>query len=219
MSDDEDIPDFMKELSKGDFNQPDNGFGPEDIVWAGQKGDLDPDELIAEHGQDPYNQLQLLLMALVRGHTPDASSKEVRSRTQKAFTAITGDKSPKGAIERDYHVVLLDIAWRYFEALYANHGDEAAIQIQPLVRKALGGNANKIAAENGVDPNNLEKILVNKFMAAKDLYLSRATLDDGWDRVRSFSELKNAADWLAKAGIPIDQTGLKPTRLAKNHMK
>lgn len=219
MADDEDIPDFMKELSKGDFKRPDDGFGPEDIVWAGQKGDLDPDELIAKHGQDPYNQLQLLVMALVRGHTPTARSQDILSRTQTAMTAITGEKPRRGKIEVDYHSLLQEVAWRYFAAFYEGNLNDADVALLPIVRVVLSEDAARIAAEHGIEVANLERILVRKFEAKKDLYLSRATLDDDWDRVRSFSELKKAAELLAKAGIPIDQTGLKPTRLAKNHTK
>lgn len=97
MVEDDGIPDYLKKLSKGDPIISDDGFGPEDLVWTGRKGELDPDEIIDQRGQDPFNSLQLLLMALVRGHAPNASSQEVLSKTQKALTAITG-KTPRHAI-------------------------------------------------------------------------------------------------------------------------
>lgn len=81
MVEDEDIPECLEKLSKVGPIKSDDGFGPEDIPWTGQKGELDPDEIIGERGQDSFNPLQLLLMALVRGHTPDASSQEVLSQT------------------------------------------------------------------------------------------------------------------------------------------
>ena len=79
--------------------------------------------------------------------------------------------------------------------------------------------AREIAAEHGVEPDNLPKILATKFNEAKDLYLSRATTDDDWGRIRAFPELNAAIESLAATGIPIDQTTLKPTRLTKNLKK
>ena len=219
MAEDEEIPEYLKRLSLAGPIKSDDGFGPEDMVWTGRKGELDPDDFIGEHDQDPFNPLQLLLMALVRGQTPDASSQEVLSRTQKALTAITSETPLRGAIERDYHDLLLEVAWRYFEALIANNMNDGDFAVQPIVRDVLGGDAEGISAEHGIDSKNLERNLVNKFVENKDLYLSRATMDDDWDRVRSFPELNAAIESLATAGIPIDQTALKPTRLAKNHKK
>lgn len=219
MAEDEEIPDYVKaQMENGPIARPDN-FGPEDLVWTGFKGDLDPDEIVSERGQDPFDPLQLLLMALVRGQAPEASSHEIRSRTQKALTAITGEAPRRGAIERNYHPMLLEIAWRYFEALYENNMNEKGIELQPLVRDVLGDDRDAIAAENGINPDNLERNLVKKFAKTKDLYLSRATLDDDWDRVRGFPDLNAAIESLAAAGIPINQTVLKPTRLTKNRNK
>lgn len=115
--------------------------------------------------------------------------------------------------------MLQEVAWRYFVALVGNNMRDGKIELQPIVRDVLGADTNRIAAEHGVEPDNLPKILATKFNYAKDLYLSRATLDDDWDRVRAFPDLNAAIESLATAGIPIDQTALKPTRLAKNHKK
>jgi len=219
MAEDEEIPEYLKKLSKGGPIKSDDGFGPEDVAWTGKLGELDPDEIIAEQGQDPFNPLQLLLMALVRGHTPEAKSQEVLSITQTAFTAITGKKPRRGAIERDYHALLQEVAWRYFVALVANNMSDGDIELQPIVRDVLGADTEQIAAEHGVEPDNLPKILATKFNEAKDLYLSRATTDDDWDRIRAFPDLNAAIESLATAGIKVDQTTLKPTRLAKNLKK
>jgi hypothetical protein len=219
MTEDEEIPEYLKKLSKGGPIKPDGGFGPEDMAWTGSKGELDPDAIIDERGQDPFNTLQLLLMALVRGYSRDASSQEVLSRTQTALAAITGEKPRRGAIERDYHALLQEVAWRYFVALVDNNMSDGDIELQPIVREVLGADTEQIAAEHGVEPDNLPKILATKFNEAKDLYLSRATTDDDWARIRAFPELNAAIKSLVAAGIPIDQTALKPTRLAKNHKK
>ena len=219
MADEGKIPEYLKELSKGGPINSNDGFGSEDVAWSGLKGELDPDEIIAKHGQDPFNQLQLLLMVLVRGHNPDASSQENLSKTQKAITAITGEKPRRGKVEVDYHTLLQEVASRYFDALHANHLNEADIPVLPIVRDVLGANAAEIAAEHGVDPQNLERILVNKFNAVKDLYLARAASDHDYDRVRSFTDLNAAIKSLAAAGIRIDQSFVEPTRLAKNHKK
>ena len=53
-------------------------------------GELDLGEIVDEHGQDPFSPLRLLLMALVRGQTPDASSQEVLSRTLTIFDTHDG---------------------------------------------------------------------------------------------------------------------------------
>lgn len=147
MLDEEDgIPEYLEKLMKSGPIKTEDGFGPEDIAWTGRQGELDPDGIIDEYSQDPFNLLQLLLMAPIRGHVPDASSQKVLSRTQKAHSAITGEKPRRGAIERDYHDLLLEVAWRYFEALIANNMTDMNIEIQPIVRSVLGLDAEKIAA-------------------------------------------------------------------------
>ena len=227
ITEDDEVPEYLKKLPKGDPLKLGDGFGPEDIAWVG--GELDVEVLTSEHGQDPFNPLHLLLFALISGNDPDARPHEIRSRTQKAIAAISGKPAPKGRPKSDYHSLLLEIAWLYFLEVYKNGMREKVIEkngkqkkdieLLQIVKSVINRNRAVIERTANVDTEHLEKTLERLFRENKNLYLARATTDNDWGRMDGLSDLRNAMKLLSKAGIPIDQTAVKATRLAKNHKK
>ncbi|MDX8398701.1 MAG: hypothetical protein R8K20_00450, partial [Gallionellaceae bacterium] len=172
--DEEEIPDYIREMQKGGPVKNNTNFGVEDLAWVGSDGKLDPDTVIAKHGQDPFGPLQLLIYALIRGHTPEANHQEIRNRVQRAISAITGQEPKRGKIENDYHGILLEVAWQYFVELHENHMEDNGIELQKIVRKVLGDDIEGIATKSGVSVESLERGLVRKFQEKKDIYLARA---------------------------------------------
>lgn len=214
MAEDDEVPEYLKEYQASELFENVDNFGPEDMAWSGS--DRDVDDLLAEHGQDPYSPLQLLLFALIRGSSPDIRPHEVLSRTQKAITAITGKPFPTGKPKSDYHALLLEIGWLYYLALYDNGLKDEGISLRPIVQSVINRDTAKIERETNTSYESLVQTLERKFRATRDVYLARATTDDEWGRAKSYSNLREGAKLLAKAGISIEPLAIAPVRLAKN---
>lgn len=58
--------------------------------------------------------------------------------------------------------------------------------------------------------------LEDKFINQRDLLLSRATMDDDWNRLDDFRELSRAMVILKHLGIPISPDASRPLHLRKN---
>jgi hypothetical protein len=214
MADEEEIPEYIKEMQKDGPVKNNTNFGLEDIAWAG--GDSDVEELTSKFGQDPFSPLQMLLFALIKGNSPDVRPHEILTRTQKALTAITGKPASKGKPKSDYHLLLLEIGWLYYAELFDNGLKDEGIKLREIIRSVIHRNLAAIEKQKNVAPENLERVLERKFNKNKELYLARATTDNDWGRMDGFSDLSKGLKLLAKAGISIDPNAVQPTRLAKN---
>jgi hypothetical protein len=210
VEDDDEIPEYLKALQAGDKVGREDNFGPEDVVWTGEDRKLDPDEILAEGGRDPTPPLQLLLAALIRGHTSNATENEITSRLRKALAAITGEPS-SGRPPVDHHDALLEIAWRYHVARYESLPD-GKVDLRPIVTAVVDEFFSDVPTRRNITTQSYVEKLEDKFNAERDLLLVRATMDHDWNRMDDIKKLKRALTILEELGIPVDLSVARPRR-------
>jgi hypothetical protein len=94
-------------------------IGPEDLIWTGDDGTLDPWKLLAERGWHPEPPLQVVCDAIIRGNTgSNGVSDQIRLET--AVASLTGARRKRGHMGINDYDVLAAIGWRYFLACQAD---------------------------------------------------------------------------------------------------
>lgn len=216
MAENEEIPEYLKELPKGDPIKSDGGFGPEDEISAG-RDDIDPFKIIAKHGYSPDTPLDILIKALIIGNSPNVPQDELVDRYVTAVSAITGIKS-NGRPIKDDNDLLLEIAWRYFLKARNKHHLKDTLPLRPIVREVIAEFARPISNfANSIE--SLERRLVEKFKTNKALLLTRATMDGDYDRLVAERRLINALLELESVGIKIDPKSISLRRLSIHRSK
>ncbi len=214
---DDAIPEYLRKMAKEGPIKLQDSFGPEDLVWTGEDGQLDPEELIAEHGFEPETSLEVILMALVKGHSPDIEHDALLQRLKTAKAGIIGSVL-SGRGEVDDHRILKEVAWEYFKRFHElrrSAGNRKKVKLAPVVRSVIETQFPELHKLRNIDPENLYKLIERKFKKDKDIILVRATLDDDWDRF-SQPKMRKAIEAIAQLQIPIDGSASIIRRLSKN---
>lgn len=208
----------LPEYLKGQSYDNDDNFGPEDVVWTGSDGELDPDGLVLEKGWEHRNPLYQVIRALIAGHQPNLLAQELESLTRRVCAQITGD-AKSGISDDDDSPLLLEIGYRYHAALYEqDKRPSGSVPLKPIVREVVveHGRTHRGAKMSAED--SLVETLVRKFKKDPDLWLSRATTDDPYyspGRMDDIRSLKKALQLLGKAGVKADLQKIKPSSRPK----
>ena len=183
------------------------GFGPEDRIWTGDDGNLDPEALLREHGWHPETPLEAILRAMVDANSPpDDATKS--ARIEKALAALTGTKVRRGADQIEDYDLLTQIAHRYWE-IWCSTGE--APDIAPLARAALAALPADDSRLRGGSEDSRTRRLVRKFDANRDLLLARLTLADAWNSRETATALRRVIEAIRSLGIQIADANLRRT--------
>jgi hypothetical protein len=220
----EEIPAFMKADSSGM-----DKWGPDDLPWMGDKGDLDVEQLLAEPGYDPPSPLEYILLAVIDGNpvqpaperkstkprkqSPnkrDSGSRSTREgRLETALAALTGTiRRKRGMDEKDDYELLLQIAWKY-HCLFWTNGNKPA-EIDPIVRACIEPLPSKDPRVQMAKTSSVVARLRKKFLKNKDLYLVRATEQRNIERMDRLKDLEAILKRMEKLGIRLDLGALRP---------
>jgi hypothetical protein len=208
---DEDIPEYLKDF---EHKPQSDGFGPEDIAWTGLDGSVDPENIIREQGHDPKTPLEVLLKALIMGHTPDADLDSAAGRLRTALGAIT-DGPRRGRPEQDDYDALMRIAWRYHVAVYETQPKRREPELRPIVRNVVEAYFVDVPNQRNITLESYIEGLENKFIKEKDILLSRVTTDEDWDRMDIAKRLHSVFSQLSELGIQIQTSELGIRTLRK----
>ncbi|MBZ0217184.1 MAG: hypothetical protein K8F25_11560 [Fimbriimonadaceae bacterium] len=197
---------------KGDEVVGLKNMGPEDTVWIGEDGKLDPDVVIADYGHDPETPLVWIVQAIIDAHPSDNPWEDHPKRLRQAISVLT-NSGGAGRSPVDYNDLLLEIARRY----YASHYEEKKEpELRPIVRAVVIEMGVDVISRRNIQRDSLIEKLEDKFNADKDLWLSRATMDDDSNRMDKARAVKNIIKEMNKLGIEANVEMVKPRRLKKN---
>lgn len=183
------------------------GLGPEDRIWIGDDGNLDPEALLREHGWHPETPLWAILKALVDANLP-ADDATKGDRVEKALAALTGTKVRRGADQIEDYDLLTEIARRYWE-IWCLTGE--APLIAPLARAVLSALPADDRRLKGGTEDSRTRRLVRKFNAHRDLLLARLTLADAWNSRETAIALRRVIEAIRSLGIQIADANLRRT--------
>lgn len=207
-------PEYLGGFTSEEKRNEDN-FDHTDVVWTGADGEVDPDELIAAQGREFRTPLFQVVLALVAGHQPDLLTHELAAKARKACGIIDGIASKGGRPPENDGTLLMEIAYRYHEALYrTDAGPSGTVEIAPIVRAVVKDFGMETARSRYVSPDSLEEKLARDFRENKDLWLARVTTEDPYYSPARFSELKTleaGLEALARAGVKVDPTKVAAT--------
>ena len=185
-------------------------MGPGDVVWVGDDGQLDPEEILKKHGYDPYTPLELLLLSIIDAH-PDSSTLP-RSRSERldeAISTLLGRPGRRGRDETDDNDILRRIAWRYHEQKFNERSDP---KLAPIIRECLmdTNKARKKDYSRSIDAeNSTVRRLADKFRREKDVLLTRVTSEMDPDRMYAIHAVNETADRLEELGIKLDRNAIR----------
>ncbi|WP_282182503.1 hypothetical protein [Aliiroseovarius marinus] len=209
----EEMPEYLAKLSANKHPINEDNFGPDDQVWTGEDGSLDPDDVIEKEGREKSTALEMIVVALILGHTPSATEQEIQDRLKQAIKAIKG-VSKSGRREQDDDYALLEISWRVHEAKF--HAEGQTVQLRPIVKAVVDEYFEQIPARRNIEPQSYIEKLEDKFNVRKDWYLARATTDNDWGRFDSVKPIKAVLSALEALGIQVDASTVNAQRLRRN---
>lgn len=211
---DEKLPEYLK----GQSYDNDDNSGPEDVVWTGSNGELDPDGLVRKRGWEHRSPLYQVIRALIAGHQPGLSAHDLEGLTRRVSEQITGDVKP-GNSDDDDSPLLMEIAYRYHAALYQQgKWPYGSVPLNPIVREVVVEHGKTYRGAKMPAEDSLVQSLVRKFKKDPDLWLSRATTDDPYyspGRMDDIRSLKKALQLLEEAGLKADLHRIKPSSRPK----
>lgn len=211
---DDNIPEYLKALKEESLTESHDNFGPEDVVWVGSDGDIDPDELVAIEGREFHTALFQVLRALVAGHQPDLSPEELARVTKVIQNKIVG-KAKDGNSEYDDGPLLMEIAHRYHNELYqAGKWPSGTVPLKPIVRCVVQEFGQAHRGQKWPNEESLISKLSRNFKKDRDLWLSRVTTDDPYFAPERFEEVKTirkALSLLARVGVLVDIEKIRAT--------
>src|SRR4051812_19531805 len=115
------MPEFMRDhAGRG----KETGFGPEDLSWLGDDGNLNFEQLLAKRGFDPLLPLEYILLAIIDGYPTDGTDRgsKRQRRLETALAALVGPEQRKrGMDEKADYELLLRMGWQY-HCLFWNSG-------------------------------------------------------------------------------------------------
>ncbi len=215
MSDPENVPEYLKRLPPDTPRVGAGNFDHTDVVWGGKDGSLDPDDIIAGHGREYDAPLLQVLRALVAAHHTDLDERGVAVLTREICRKITGTSASKGRPIDDDSAMLMEIAYRYHEALYAEgQWPNGTVPLKPIVREVHKDFGAEHLDGRILDAESHIKILTRKFTKDRDIWLSRVTTDDrNYDptRLQNIEKLKTGLCLLSEAGVRVDIEQVEPT--------
>lgn len=217
--DEEEVPEYLKELQEGGPTVAQDNFGPEDVVWTGEDGKLDPYEILDEHGFEPETNLENLLAAVTKGHNPGISDEDLRKRIARATKAISNSERAVGRPKTDDYAIIKEVAWAFHEASYMpNRAGKLSEwpSLRPIVGRVIEEQFPSVSKERNMELDNLCRVIERKFKKHMNVNLVRATCDDDYDRFRENSKLRKVVDSMRELGIPADATGISRRVLTKN---
>ena len=210
----DEIPEYLKEIKARGPLKLDDRFGPEDVVWIGEDGELDPDELIAQEGREYRSPLFQVVRALVAGHQSKLPQHELEAKVRTVCDEIIGNSNP-GRSDVDDGPLLLEIAHRYHETLHAaGKWPGGSVPVKPIVREVVLEHGKTHRQNRMPAEVSLVRTLVNKFNKDKDLWLSRATTEGRYynpSRMHDINRLRTGLRMLADAGVSLDISQVGPT--------
>ena len=111
-----------------------SNIAPEDLVWIGEDGKLDPDKLLQERGYESESALRLILGAIIDAHMlVDGPSRS--SRIDSAEEALLGEAQKRGKDPYDDEDMLGELGRRYFRRWQED--SEHEIEVGPITRELL----------------------------------------------------------------------------------
>jgi hypothetical protein len=168
------VPDYLRTRPK---TATIGNISAEDLVWIGENGNLDPDELLKERGYEPEGPLRLILGAIIDAHVVVGGPTRSK-RIDSAEEALLGTPQKRGNDPHDDEDLLRELGRRYFKRWLEDRDHE--IEVAPIAREIL---AETKAA--GRIPGHLVdgafRRLQRKFAADRDRILARATAALKWD--------------------------------------
>ena len=184
-------------------------LGPNDLVWLGEDGELDPDEALNRHGYDPTPPLSIILSAIIDAH-PIEGGDTKEARLEKALKALTGRKRMRGMDTKDDYDILLEVAWDFFVSFIENNGAEP--EVKPIIRKHIEQLPENDPRRYMAEIDSVFRRVSRKFAKEKDLLLARVTGDSNYDRMDTISLIKNILAQFEKLGIKVENTAVKSRR-------
>lgn len=196
------VPQFMK----ADVGLGLENISPEDVVWIGDDGELDPEQILEKHGYDPYTPLELLLLSIIDAHPPGKDDIRSRqTRLDEALKALTSKPGRRGPGVVDDYDKLLRIAWRYHEQRFRDGTDPS---LAPIIRECLEATGDDSRRPEDGENSNVKRLKA-KFYKNKDLLLTRVTSEMDFDRMDKIRVLTKIADQLQSLGIEVSRSSLK----------
>lgn len=195
--DDEKIPDYLKDATF-DADNGQGNFDHTDILWRGEDGNLDPEQLISGYGWGGKSALFHLINALIAGHQSDLPPDQREAMAATVERSIVGAK--RGPPDKDDSSLLLEIAVRYHQAWFESGGKKPALMT--ICKEVVTEYRMKLGREGSDD--HLPKALAKKFKQNPDLWLSRATMADDYyapGRRSTILMITQALTLLKKLGI------------------
>lgn len=209
------LPEYLENLKPEDIINKDN-FGPEDTYWPGKNGDLDSEALLQKHGSEWNTNLDLLLTSLIKGQAPDLNDIEFQNRLRVVKKTILS-RSERGRSKNDDGNAILEIAWKCHQRMYQeNTTNIKDIKLRPIVRQVVEMFYSEVPVKRNITQDSYIEGLEEKFMQNPDLYLSRATRNQEWERTLPFKRLKKIGDQLNALEIPCDTSVFRPRRIKSN---
>ena len=189
-------------------------FGPDDLPWMGDKGDLDPDQLLKERGFDPLSALDYILLAIIDAHPPKPSPKcktkvTRQARLEEARAALTGTlRRKRGMDEKDDYELLLRIGWQY-HCLFWENGCSPP-EVDPIAKACVEDLPLEDPRRRMAETSSVVARLRRKFIKDKDFYISLATEQRNINRMDRLIKLEGILVQMKDLGIAADRGVLSP---------
>ena len=196
-------------------------FDPEDLIWTGNDGSVDPTTVVVEEGYTQSGALEIILLSIIEGHPVGQRSN--KDRLAVALEALVGTpRSKRGNKAKDDDDLLLEIAWRFFCAHVAalkasqDNGSEAQLpDVAPIVEDVVAtldsGDPRQVAV-----PDSVVRRLRRKFNKRRDVLLSRVTLEDDAPRMERLRVIDKVLHDLQAIGIDVNRRVLRPKLLRES---
>ncbi|MBF9196102.1 hypothetical protein [Microvirga terrestris] len=184
------------------------GLGPEDKVWTGDDGNLNPETLLWEHGWHPETPLAAILLAIIDAHPLSEGSSRIK-RLEIAMEALTGVKRKRGADKIDDYDLLSVVARRYWAEWRAGNPNPAPDIIARSAFNELPPNDPRRRRASTLEAQ--VKRIADEFRSKRDLLLARVTLEDDWNSRDTARAVTRAVEALRALGIPVAEPQLRRT--------
>lgn len=202
----EEIPPYLSETKAK--AKVELGLKPEDRVWTGDDGELDPGALLREHGWHPEAPLTAILLAIIDAHPlPEGPTRA--ERLEVATEALTGVRRKRGRDKSDDYDLLCVVARRYWAEWCKGERNPA---VDTIARSAF--NALPADDQRRQHATTLEahvKRIATEFRLHRDLLLARVTLEDDWNSRDTARAVTQAVEALRALGIPAAEPHLRRT--------
>ena len=146
---------------------------PDDHIWLGEIGELDPSQFdqFLRDDRDPEGALREILGEIINSRPNDERGRTAEGRLDEAFSSLMGKRQKPGVRPTDDKPIIDKAARLYFERHVANLNDNSW-------RKCIFDAHDKLGIELPEDPDERETIyerIYDKIAPSKDALLVAAS--------------------------------------------